>query len=468
MDQSSSDIRILVVDDNEDILIATDVLLGNHFSNVTLLNSSRDVISELKKHTYAVALLDMNYTQGAVDGEEGLKLLQDIKNASPATQVILMTAYAGINLAVDAMKAGASDFVVKPWHNNRLITTILSAVNTHQNHQRIKTLEQTQETLLSDATRGFNLLIGESPGMLELKKMIQSCAKTDASILITGESGTGKEVVANCIHQESNRAAKPFISVDMGAITETLFESELFGHTKGAFSGAYSDKVGRFISANKGTLFLDELGNLPYAGQVKLLRVLQERMVTPVGGKEGQKVDIRLISATNENLQKNIEAGDFRQDLLYRINTIELRLPPLRERKEDIPILATFFLDKYKRKYKKSLLVLTEPLKYQLHDWHWPGNVRELQHMMERAVILSTDTLIDFTFMLPSSGKNNNSVEQGEQRPLEQELLSLKEIEKQAILNALKATQNNICKASNILGINRASLYRKKLKHDIE
>ena len=323
MRSASKNSRILVADDNEDILIATQVLLTSHFKEVVTVNEASEIMKQLHKDAFAIVLLDMNFAQGAVDGEEGLNFLRQIKASFPHVQVILMTAYAGVNIAVEAMKLGASDFIVKPWHNERLLTTLFSVLDSHQKNQKIQILKDTQKTLVSDAKKGFDLLIGESQSMLELKDMIADCANTDASILITGESGTGKEVVANCVHEESQRASEPFISVDMGAVTDSLFESEMFGHVKGAFSGAYANKVGRFASANNGTLFLDELGNLPYASQVKLLRVLQERTVTPVGGKESFDIDIRLISATNENLQQAINGGEFRQDLLYRINTIE-------------------------------------------------------------------------------------------------------------------------------------------------
>lgn len=381
--------NILIVDDNKNVLSALRILLSDYFENIVLLTSPNTLMSELRDKNPDVVLLDMNFSAGINSGNEGLFWLSEIKKADEELPVVLFTAYADIDLAVKALKGGATDFVVKPWDNAKLLATLQSAYSLRQSRKEVKKLREKQSVLNRDIQKEEDICWGKSPAMQRLLTMIKKVAVTDANVLITGENGTGKELIAKMIHRYSPRAAETLIIVDMGAVTETLFESELFGHVKGAFTDAKADRSGKFEAADGGSLFLDEIGNLSYPLQAKLLSALQTRHITRVGSNKSISVDIRLISATNKNLFKSVKKGEFREDLLYRINTIHLEVPPLRERREDIPQLADFFLRRLARKYGKSDLKLGEKTLCKLESYAWPGNVRELEHAIEKAVILS-------------------------------------------------------------------------------
>lgn len=452
--------NILIVDDDEDILLAAKMLLKRHAKKVIIEKNPKKIPFLLNNDTYDVILLDMNFVEDTTTGREGIYWLKEIIQRDPQAVVIMITAFGGVELAVEALKEGATDFVLKPWQNEKLIATISAAAQLNSSRKEVNTLKQAKQTLVRDLEQSFGDMLGESAGMKNVKSIIQKVAKTDANILILGENGTGKELVARALHKQSARASKDFIGVDMGAIAETLFESELFGHKKGAFTDAKEDRIGRFEIANKGTLFLDEIGNLPLNLQAKLLAVLQNRQVVPLGSSRAVSIDIRLICATNMPIQEMIENKEFRQDLLYRINTVEIYLPPLRERGEDIPLLARHFLKNYGRKYKRSDKKISSAALTKLQRYHWPGNVRELQHAIERAVIMSDEALIqpdDFFFLNQKTSSDNAQVN----------TLNLDEMEKTVIEKALQKYNGNISKAAKELGLTRASLYRRLEKYGI-
>ena len=452
--------NILIVDDDEDILLAAKMLLKRHAKKVIIEKNPKKIPFLLNNDTYDVILLDMNFVEDTTTGKEGIYWLKEIIQRDPQAVVIMITAFGGVELAVEALKEGATDFVLKPWQNEKLIATISAAAQLHSSRKEVNTLKQAKQTLVRDLEQPFGDMLGESAGMKNVKGIIQKVAKTDANILILGENGTGKELVARALHKQSARTSKDFIGVDMGAIAETLFESELFGHKKGAFTDAKEDRIGRFEIANKGTLFLDEIGNLPLNLQAKLLAVLQNRQVVPLGSSRAVPIDIRLICATNMPIQEMIENKEFRQDLLYRINTVEIYLPPLRERGEDIPLLARHFLKSYGRKYKRLDKKISSAALTKLQRYHWPGNVRELQHAIERAVIMSDEALIqpdDFFFLNQKSPNDNAQVN----------TLNLDEMEKTVIEKALQKYNGNISKAAKELGLTRASLYRRLEKYGI-
>lgn len=452
--------NILIVDDDEDILLAAKMLLKRHAKKVIIEKNPKKIPFLLNNDTYDVILLDMNFVEDTTTGKEGIFWLKEIIQRDPNAVVIMITAFGGVELAVEALKEGATDFVLKPWQNEKLIATISAAAQLNSSRKEVTTLKQAKETLVRDLEQSFGDMLGESAGMKNVKSIIQKVAKTDANILILGENGTGKELVARALHKQSARATKDFIGVDMGAIAETLFESELFGHKKGAFTDAKEDRIGRFEIANKGTLFLDEIGNLPLNLQAKLLAVLQNREVMPLGSSRSVSIDIRLICATNMPISEMIEKKEFRQDLLYRINTVEIYLPPLRERGEDIPLLARHFLKIYGKKYKRANKKISSTALTKLQRYHWPGNVRELQHAIERAVIMSDEELIqpdDFFFLNQKSQGDNNQVN----------TLNLDEMEKTVIEKALQKYNGNISKAAKELGLTRASLYRRLEKYGI-
>ncbi|NLZ73986.1 MAG: sigma-54-dependent Fis family transcriptional regulator, partial [Bacteroidales bacterium] len=386
--------RILIIDDNKNVLNTLRILLSNYFEEVILLPSPNTLITTLKEKNPDVTLLDMNFSAGRNTGNEGLFWLSEIKKTNPDIPVVLFTAYADIELAVKALKEGATDFIVKPWDNAKLIATLQSAYALYQSRKEVKRLKEKQKGLSAEINRKEEICWGESQLMQDLFSKIEKVAPTDANILITGENGTGKEVVAKTIHNLSLRKKEPFVTVDMGSITSSLFESELFGHMKGSFTDAHADKLGKFEVADNGTLFLDEIGNLALTQQPKLLRTLQTREIIRIGSNQPIAVNIRLICATNANLFQAVKEGIFREDLLYRINTIHLEVPPLRERKEDIPQLADFFLNRYQKKYNKKDLTFSAEALEKLKKYIWPGNVRELQHAIEKAVILTDDTIL--------------------------------------------------------------------------
>lgn len=450
--------NILIVDDNKNVLSALRILLSDYFENIVLLTSPNTLMSELRDKNPDVVLLDMNFSAGINSGNEGLFWLSEIKKADEELPVVLFTAYADIDLAVKALKGGATDFVVKPWDNAKLLATLQSAYSLRQSRKEVKKLREKQSVLNRDIQKEEDICWGKSPAMQRLLTMIKKVAVTDANVLITGENGTGKELIAKIIHRYSPRAAETLIIVDMGAVTETLFESELFGHVKGAFTDAKADRSGKFEAADGGSLFLDEIGNLSYPLQAKLLSALQTRHITRVGSNKSISVDIRLISATNKNLFKSVKKGEFREDLLYRINTIHLEVPPLRERREDIPQLADFFLRRLARKYGKSDLKLGEKALCKLESYAWPGNVRELEHAIEKAVILSDNQELqpnDFYMRTP------------DETSFVVESFTLEEMEKILIEKALRKYDNNISAVAAELGISRPTLYSKIRKYEL-
>ena len=450
--------NILIVDDNKNVLSALRILLSDYFENIVLLTSPNTLMSELRDKNPDVVLLDMNFSAGINSGNEGLFWLSEIKKADEELPVVLFTAYADIDLAVKALKGGAIDFVVKPWDNAKLLATLQSAYSLRQSRKEVKKLREKQSVLNRDIQKEEDICWGKSPAMQRLLTMIKKVAVTDANVLITGENGTGKELIAKMIHRYSPRAAETLISVDMGAVIETLFESELFGHVKGAFTDAKADRPGKFEAADGGSLFLDEIGNLSYPLQAKLLSALQTRHITRVGSNKSISVDIRLISATNKNLFKSVKEGEFREDLLYRINTIHLEVPPLRERREDIPQLADFFLRRLARKYGKSDLKLGEKTLCKLESYAWPGNVRELEHAIEKAVILSDNQELqpnDFYMRTP------------DETSFVVESFTLEEMEKILIEKALRKYDNNISAVAAELGISRPTLYSKIRKYKL-
>lgn len=450
--------HILVVDDNRNVLTALKILLQNYFETVTLLSTPNQLQTQLRENAPDVVLLDMNFTAGINTGNEGLFWLATVKKYEPELPVVLFTAYADIDLAVKALKEGATDFVVKPWDNAKLVATLQAAYALRQSRKEVHSLKEKQEVLNKELNKDPEICWGTSPSMLQLKALIDKVARTEANILITGENGTGKEVIAREIHRKSMRNQEVMISVDMGAITESLFESELFGHTKGAFTDAKTDRAGKFEAASGGTLFLDEIGNLSYPMQAKLLTALQSRRIVRVGGNKPIDVDIRLISATNRDLRQSVREGLFREDLLYRINTIQIEIPPLRERTGDIPGLASFFLSKYMKKYDREGMSFAPETGQKLKSYLWPGNVRELQHAIEKAVILSDN---------PELQPTDFYLHKQDNQEINLDNMTLEEAERILIQNSLKRNGNNYSSAATELGISRPTLYSKIKKYDI-
>ena len=441
---------ILIVDDDEDILLSAKMVLKRHFSSVTTENNPHKLEQLLQASPISLVLLDMNFTSGFTSGKEGLRWLKKIKKISPETQVILMTAFGDVQLAVRGMKEGAADFILKPWENDQLIQ-IIKQIKGDTPSPAPKSAKSRASASTSTKTE----IIGKNSQMQGLFSIIQKVAPTDANVLILGENGTGKELFARRIHEESDRSTAPFIQVDLGALAENLFESELFGHVKGAFTDAREDRKGRFEAAEGGTLFLDEIGNLSLPLQAKLLTALQSRTINRVGSNKVIPVNIRLICATNKNIQEMVKEGSFRQDLLYRINTVPLTLPALRERISDLPELIKFFAKRYADKYQTSAIIPGPTVLKQLEGYQWPGNVRELQHMVERATIMGVDSLLQFS---PTEETASPTISDS---------LNLEDREKQAILQALKKYSGNISKAAKELGLGRTTLYRKMDKYGL-
>lgn len=452
--------KILIVDDDEDVRQAARLFLRQHVSVVDDEKNPDKIPARLKQENYDVILLDMNFTQDVTSGREGFYWLQTILEIDPSAVVILITAYGDVEMAVRAIKEGATDFVMKPWQNEKLLATVSSALHLRDSRVEVESLKTKQKRLIEDLDQPFHHFIGQSQAIQKVFHMIHKVAKTDANVLILGENGTGKELVARELHRRSLRTGEVFISVDMGAISETLFESELFGHVKGAFTDAKEDRAGRFEIANKGTLFLDEIGNLPLPLQSKLLAVLQNREVIRVGSNKPQPIDIRLICASNMDVHEMVKKNEFRQDLLYRINTVEIHLPPLRDRLEDIPLLAEHFLEIYCKKYHIPLKHIQETTVKKLNRYLWPGNVRELQHAIERTVIMSdSPTLRPTDIFFPEQKSKDSDL------PFEE--YHLDSIEKWVIRKALKKHAGNISKAAGELGLTRTSLYRRMQKYDL-
>ena len=453
--------KILAIDDNQEILLSLRVALSKHFEEVKLyISPSEDALKEIASGDYDVVLLDMNFTPGSTSGREGLDFLKKIISIDPTISVVLITAYGDINLAVEAMKFGASDFVLKPWENKKLLATVLSASNLCQSKRESADLRQSRRVLANDIDQPFIQIIGESEPMRKVMVAVEKVASTDANVLILGENGTGKELIARAIHRLSERASQLFVSVDMGAIPETLFESELFGCLKGAYTDARESRPGRFEMASNGTLFLDEIANIPLTLQAKLLGVLQTRQVSRLGSTSPKNIDIRLVSATNASIDQLVALGKFRQDLYYRINTIEITIPPLRERGDDILLLTNHYLELYGKKYGKRNLKLSKAVQRLLHSYTWPGNVRELAHSIERAVIMTDGATIEPDSILLAH-QNPSKLQQRDAS------LNIDEVEKQAIIKALKVNNGNISSAALELGMGRTTLYRKMMKYGI-
>ncbi len=433
---------LLVVDDDEDVLTAARLLLKAHFARVLTSSDPARIPVLMAEHRIDVFLLDMNFAIGRNTGEEGLRWLAEIKQSDPDAVVILMTAFGDLNTAVRAMREGAADFVLKPWQNDKLVATVNVAADLRQARATV--------TALSEPPPGGDMIAG-SAAMQRVMKIVERVAPTDATVLIRGENGTGKELIARELHRRSDRAGRVLVSVDLGAIAETLFESELFGHRKGAFTGADSDRAGRFQAANGGTLFLDEIGNLPANLQTRLLRVLESRQVTPVGSDSPLEVDVRLVAATNQPLEELVASGAFREDLLYRINTITIELPPLRERLDDLPALVEHFIQAACRKYRMPAKSVSREGLDALMAYGWPGNIRELSHTLERAVILADgDELGAADFELDRSERHAPGGS-----------LNLEENERRLVATALEQSSGNVSRAADALGITRAALYRR-------
>jgi two-component system, NtrC family, response regulator HydG len=448
--------KILMIDDDEDVLLAAKMLLKKQGHHVIIEKNPKKIPFLLNNDTYDVILLDMNFSKDITSGKEGFYWLEQILLHDPTAVVILITAFGDVEMAVRALKQGATDFILKPWQNEKLIATIATAIRLKQSYNQVDKLKKAKEMLEEQISKPFGEIIGQSSSIKEVFSLIDKVAKTDANVLILGENGTGKELIARAIHMRSLRKDNSFVSVDMGAITESLFESELFGHKKGSFTDAREDRPGRFELANDGTLFLDEIGNLSLSLQSKLLSALQSRMVTRVGSNQSQPVNIRVVCATNMPLHKMVQEGTFRQDLLYRINTVEIRVPPLSERVEDIAMLAQHYLSYYAKKYHKLVNAIAPEAMDRLKRYAWPGNIRELQHAIERAVIMTDSGMLQESDFLLSrsltSGPVNNT-------------LNLDEVERAAIAKALHMHNGNISKAADELGLTRASLYRRMEKY---
>ena len=445
--------KILIIDDNEDILFALNLLLKPHVEEIKASTKPERISHFMEVFNPDVVLLDMNFTKDAASGQEGFFWLEKIKNADPDAVVIFITAYSDTEKAVQAIKAGAVDFIPKPWEKEKLLATVASAVKLRRSRTEVNQLKQQVEALKSN--RSFPEIIGESKPMIELFEMVDKLKDTDANILILGENGTGKDLIANLLYCTSHRTNAPFVHIDLGTIPEQLFESELFGHEKGAFTDAKKEKKGRFEIASGGTLFLDEIGNLSLQMQTKLLTAIEKQQITRLGSTATINMNVRMICATNADIHQMVEQGKFRQDLLYRINTIELHIPPLRERGGDIELLVNHFLQRFSKKYKKDIRQISASALRKLREYSWPGNVRELQHIMERAVILASGYSLsaDDFILKPSSRKPKD------------ENLNLEEVERDTIEKALLRSDGNMNQAAEILGISRFTLYRKIEKY---
>jgi len=450
--------NILIVDDNEEILLSLRLFLNRYFERIVIQKNPNLVPSMVRSNNFDVIILDMNFTAGTSSGNEGLYWMNRIHEDDPSAVVIFITAFGDIDLAVKAIKEGAVDFIQKPWNEEKLLATVHTAVTLRRSKLEIRNLRYKQQHLNESMERDFFLVPGASEKMKKIMAMVNKIAGTDANVLVTGENGTGKELIAREIHKKSLRKNEVFVSIDMNTLSDALFESEMFGHVSGAFTDAREDRPGRFEIASGGTLFLDEIGNLPMHLQSKLLNVLQNREVSRVGSARLMPVDIRLICATNMDLMNLSNAGVFRKDLLYRINTIQIEVPPLRERKADIRSLANHFLDYYSRKYGKKDLVFSKAALNRMESFDWPGNVRELQHTVEKVVILSEDNRINasdlFTITSGKVGRTSG--------------LNLGENEKYLVLKAIEVNNGNLAMSARELGISRKTLYNKLGKYGVK
>ncbi len=452
--------NILIIDDDPYVLLSVTTLLEQHYSTVRTLKDPALIPSELSTGAWDVILLDMNFKPGDTSGEEGMEWIEKMLTDDPSLNIIVITAYGDVNIAVRAMKRGAIDFIVKPWQNEKLLSTVSAAYKLSQSRKKVYQLQLQKSALSSAIDHHYADIIGDSPAIRKVINNVQKVSGTDVNVLILGENGTGKELIAREIHRNSTRRDEVFVNVDLGSLSESLFESELFGHQKGAFTNATEDRVGRFEAASGGTLFLDEIGNLTLPLQSKLLSALQNRKIFRVGSNRPIEVDIRLICATNRSLKQMVAQGTFRQDLLYRINTVEIEIPPLRERYEDIPLLANHYLSMFARKYRKERLRLPDQVVSRLQRYEWPGNIRELRHAIERAVIMSDEQDLkdsDFQFLVREDSQE-----------FIQDNFNLSKLEKWAIDSCLKKYGGNITKAAAELGLTRGSLYRRMEKYGLQ
>jgi DNA-binding NtrC family response regulator len=458
----SENANILIIDDDEDILNACRLLLKKRFGNIFTANDPHKIPALMAQTDFQAILLDMNFRPGDNSGEQGLRWLRRILETDPNAVVIMVTAFSSVDAAVEAMKLGAHDFIEKPWSNEKLVSTLNAAIQLRRTRDEANRFKQTSRMLAEDMQRRHHPIIGQSQALQDVLSMVRKAAPTDANVLVLGENGTGKELIAREIHALSLRADEAFVQVDLGAVPATLLDSELFGHKKGAFTDAREDRMGRFQAADKGTFFLDEIGNLPLSLQPKLLTVLENRTITPVGATRAESIDIRLVSATNVSAEDLKNPQVFRPDLLYRLNTVEIRLPPLRERRDDIPLLVNAFVRDYTRKYNRPVEGISNDAMSLLMSYQWPGNVRELRYSVERAVILAdghelgiedfialADNLPGLATPAPVSGQ------------------TLDDIERTTIAQALRENQGNISHAAKALGLTRASLYRRIEKYGL-
>lgn len=452
--------NILIIDDDPYILLSVTTLLEQHYSTLRTLKDPALIPSEIIAGAWDVILLDMNFKPGDTSGEEGMKWLNKLLTDDPSLNIIVITAYGDVDIAVRAMKLGAIDFIVKPWQNEKLLSTVSAAFKLSQSKKKVYQLQLQKSVLSSTIDHHYSDIIGNSQALKQVINNIGKVAGTDVNVLILGENGTGKELIAREIHRSSARSEEVFVNVDLGSLSETLFESELFGHLKGAYTDAKEDRVGRFEAASGGTLFLDEIGNLTIPLQSKLLSALQNRKIYRVGSNRPVEVDIRLICATNRSLKQMVAQGTFRQDLLYRINTVEFEIPPLRERHGDIPLLANHYLSIFGRKYRKDKIKLPDDVISRLQRYEWPGNIRELRHAIERAVIMSdghTLRAADFQFLVSGDSTEYNPDD-----------YNLDNLEKWAIDSCLKKFGGNVSRAAAELGLTRGSLYRRMEKYDLQ
>lgn len=438
--------HILIVDDDEDILFSARVWLKKFFSEVSCLSKPAQIMKFMTENQVDVVVLDMNFRKGFESGQDGLYWMNEIKTLEPHLPIILMTAYGEVELAVEALKNGASDFILKPWNNEKLYASVNLAVDISRKNRKLSQWEN-----VSQKNNQYQLE-SHSKKMQEVLEQIRRVAPTDANVLLLGENGTGKYVLAESIHEQSERKNEPFVHIDLGSISESLFEAELFGYKKGAFTDANQDYSGKIENAQNGTVFLDEIGNLPLQLQTKLLSLIQNRKLSRLGESKERILDVRFIFATNENLKKAVAENRFRQDLYYRINTVEIQIPALRERQEDIGLLAHYFLDRYKQKYHQPNLELTDDLLLTLKNYPWPGNIRELDHCLERSVILSNDNRLQL--LMPQVEEHESTIVN----------LNIEEMEEVLIKKALKKHTGNISLAAEDLGLSRAALYRRMEK----
>jgi DNA-binding NtrC family response regulator len=453
--------NLLIVEDNAEILDSLMLFLEDEFSLVIGIKNPELILSTIQRHQFDIVLLDMNFTFGLNTGSEGLHWLKEILSVDPTLSVVMMTAYGDIELAVKAMRNGAQDFVTKPWDNDKLIISLNNALKQRRSTMEIQKLRGRQSHLVEEINQKYPEIIGECPAMRRVMDIVNKVSNTDANILITGENGTGKGLIAREIHNKSPRSKEPMITVDMGSIPLTLFESEMFGHVKGAFTDARNDRKGRFETASGGSLFLDEIGNLSLNMQTKILNVLQEKYIIPLGTNKVIPIDIRLICATNKNLDKMVMESLFRQDLLFRINTIQIDLPPLRERGNDIDLMAGYFLDKFAAKYERGKVQLSGETLASMHEYHWPGNIRELEHSIEKAVILSEGKMItpDDLFLKKPTSKV---------QPKPEANTSFEEIERDIIRRAILRNNGNLVSTARELGVTRQTIYNKIKRYGLQ